>query len=772
MRTITLSLLTVVLTLSLAERDGNNHKTKDRAKREALSRSKRRWVLSTIELVEEDPGPFPKVTTQMFNDKKDIAPDRKYRISGMGVTEEPLGVFSIDDHTGVVYVHKAIDRETYSFFHIKFDILDRMTGELKDRTLAFDVAIKDINDNAPYFDPALIKANVKENFKEGYLPVRLQAWDTDEDKTPNSTVTISILSQQPSEPKINVVQDAGSKSGQLTFEGCFDYDKSKNYKIIIQAKDHGKPPMSSTATVILNIIDSNSYAPKFKEKTYNGEVLEMEINKEILRVAVEDKDTPKTPGWRATYSIIRGNEEGNYKIETDPETNEGILTVVKGKDFERTTLTTLQIEVQNEEPLFVCGAGAPVKPPPADSVNITIKVIDVNDPPEFEKVLVDVYRREEAEPGEVLNIPKVMDVDSDVNNTRYELIEDPAGWVSIDKKTGKLTAVQRMDRESPFVDKNNIYKVLFIAIDDGVPPATATGTVLIHLGDINDITPKLVNNSIVMCGNKVNKIMVPAKDEDAPPFSGPFTFSLGGEDKTLSQFWKLDPSTGDAGGLVSLKSLAYNNYSVPLVIQDQQGIASAETLEVIVCDCGTGEVCRENLPLSAGLGSPGIGLIIAGLLLFLLLLLLCMCECGGKQFQHIQVQQDEGCQTLIKYNEEGGGSTCQAEPTLILPPFSSTDGQKLSSMQYGSAGFSHSLSLLSDRNLTDHIDRRLSTIEEDHPVYPPCQYAYEGEGSRCNSLDELSMDHLEDDLDFLNDLGSRFKTLGGICHQSMREGDV
>lgn len=92
---------------------------------------------------------------------------------------------------------------------------------------------------------------------------------------------------------------------------------------------------------------------------YQGEVMELEVKDDVLRVAVEDKDTPNTPEWHAEYFFIKGNEEGYYKIKTDPETNEGILSVIKVKfrfstDFDNRTIS--------DQDLYVCSRGRITKP--------------------------------------------------------------------------------------------------------------------------------------------------------------------------------------------------------------------------------------------------------------------------------------------------------------------------------------------------------------------------------------------------------------------------
>lgn len=44
------------------------------------------------------------------------------------------------------------------------------------------------------------------------------------------------------------------------------FQKIKKYEVIVEAKDHGQPSLSSTAVMTINILDANTHPPMFKEK--------------------------------------------------------------------------------------------------------------------------------------------------------------------------------------------------------------------------------------------------------------------------------------------------------------------------------------------------------------------------------------------------------------------------------------------------------------------------------------------------------------------------
>ncbi|XP_046724929.1 cadherin-like protein 26 isoform X3 [Silurus meridionalis] len=799
----------------------------ERESERVLIRSKRRWVLTTIEIVEESPGPFPMKITELFNDKQGQH-SLRFGITGHGVTKDPKGALGINEHTGEVYMHMPIDREKYPIFHVEFNVFDAHTGESLDNTLSFDVAIQDINDNRPVFTPEVLRVQVPENIKEGMLPFSLQASDKDEAGNDNSRISMNIKFQEPAWPvfslkSIGNVND--STIGKLLFTGCFDYDKVRSFRLHVEAVDHGAPSLSSTTTVTIDITDSNTHLPVFAAPVFNAQVMEMETNKEILRIPVRDQDTPNTPGSRAVFTILQGNEEDNYKIETDPVTNEGVLTVIKAKDYERTTLTELKIAVENEEPLFVCVDGKPLSPVPESfkrnsTVKVVVKVIDVNDPPVFKNTIQRIFRVEEEDPGVVLHTPIVIDEDTDPDKIRYEMVDDPAKWVSINPKTGNVTLVRKMDRESPYV-VNSTYTVVMRATDDGEPPGTGTGTLVIHLGDINDNAPHLTSNNTMMCGNKVDRVRVTAEDADAFPFSGPFTFTLVEDDQEPTSLWKIDPSTGPETSLISKTSLPFGTYSVPLKIADQQGVLTHSVLQVVVCDCGKGDVCLNLLPRSFSLHGVAVGILLGALLLMALLLCFCFfCECKEKKnFQ--PYMQFDGNQTLIKYNDEGRGSSCKADP--ISPPFLQSTFTSISSLKTeqkipsdhigntktasiqfspissgvrstsesrifysmstsrvrnsmnSSENIRSGLSRSFNFNIEQHLQMKLSKLSKDQqdlPEYHPHDYSSEGPNSSTVSLDKLSFHTSASHLELTQNLGLSFNTLNNVCRQALKEKNI
>uniref|UniRef100_A0AAV2M0G1 Uncharacterized protein n=1 Tax=Knipowitschia caucasica TaxID=637954 RepID=A0AAV2M0G1_KNICA len=445
-----------------------------------------------------------------------------------------------------------------------------------------------------------------------YLPVRLKRQIQMNQIAQNSTMTFSLVSQNPKEPPMELKTIDGSV--HLMMNGCFDYD-----------------------------------------------------------------DNPLTPGWRAKYYFISGNDDNNYEIVTDPKTNEGVLSVVKGLNFERTTKTSIVIGVENEEKLFHCKHNK-APPPKHSTANISLTVIDTNDPPTFDKKETRVYQKEEDPPRKVLFTPVVHDIDSDVKNIRFKILDDPANWMKIDEVTGKVSTVKKMDKESHHVNKDGIYTVLVGAVDDGKPPATGTGTLYVYLKDINDNAPTLVNATMTFCSHEYN-IPVKVQDLNAVPFSGPFSFAVANE--KLSEVWELEPKSGPESKLkLKTENLAYGNYSLPLIIEDQQNFKSEQTMVVEYCECDETNTCIKQ-SRKVNLGGAAIGLILASLLLFLLLLLIFKCTSKKKFHKLSDLGRDEGNQTLIQYNQEGGSSDCKAEPSTSLTTkttttnnITMTDGQQ------------------------------------------------------------------------------------------------
>ncbi|KAG9474501.1 hypothetical protein GDO78_004684 [Eleutherodactylus coqui] len=263
----------------------------------------------------------------LFNDRSNNY-SITYLISGPGVDEPPeVGLFHINERTGAVYVNRPIDREKTPLFVLRFDAAEAGTGSIVDRELLINIEIQDLNDNAPVFTNDTYETTLKETADLDKPFFKLTATDSDKEETINSTVTYYMINEIPKIPNVEFRIDPDH--GLIYGKGCLDYQAAGIIRLIVGARDNGKEPMVSTTTVTVRLQDGNNNMPVFTPDKYELSLHEGEVKNNTLRLKVEDKDAPRTPGWRAKYTIISGNEKDNYNLVTDPETNEGVLNIVK-----------------------------------------------------------------------------------------------------------------------------------------------------------------------------------------------------------------------------------------------------------------------------------------------------------------------------------------------------------------------------------------------------------------------------------------------------------
>uniref|UniRef100_A0A8C6R6A0 Cadherin-like protein 26 n=1 Tax=Nannospalax galili TaxID=1026970 RepID=A0A8C6R6A0_NANGA len=634
-----------------------------RESHQPLQRSKRRWVLTTLELEEEDTGPFPKLIGELFNNMSSNM-SLMYLVSGPGVDEFPeIGLFSIDDHNnGKIYVHRPVDREMTPSFMVHIDAVDRSTGKVVDESLIFNIRIRDVNDHAPQFLENEFNISVKENQAPGQPIFQVLTVDLDQENTPNSQVLYFIISQTP------LLRECGFRidliSGEIRLSGCLDYETSPRFTLLIKARDCGEPPLSSTATIHITVEEGNNHMPTFTWDHFKIQISEGPMEQGVLRLPVEDGDSPFTPAWRAKLDIVDGDKEGHFDIVTDPETNHGVLNVIKPLDYETQAAYNLVIAVENQEQLFSCEEGRlqPWRKAVA-SATVSVQVVDTNDPPAFHPQTFIVSTEDGARPGIQLGAFNATDPDSAAGQIRYKLVHDPANWVTVEEKSGVVTTKGQIDQESPHVN-DSFYRIIAHATDDGLPPLTGTGTLLLFLSDINDNAPVLLSRSryVEVCESVGNKsLLIEAEDADLDPYSDPFTFDLDTARGDVEGTWTLKTKEGKgrSAELVMLRNLPPGNYLVPLFIGDRQGLSQKQVVHVRICSCPGGSECEElsdtRLPWQALSPVCAAFTALAAALLFLLR---CYFVLGSKRLRG-SIPTDSGHQTLIMFNDESKAVSAQ-----------------------------------------------------------------------------------------------------------------
>ncbi|XP_039619429.1 cadherin-13 [Polypterus senegalus] len=551
----------------------------------AFMRKKRSLVAPLMYVPENQRPPFPKNIGKVIS--SDHMDNALFRLSGKGADQDPKGVFNINKNTGEVLVTRTLDREIIDFYNMQVETTD-VSGKTLEGPVTLEVAVIDQNDNRPIFKDGPYIGQVLEGSPTGTTVMRMTAHDADDSNTDNAALRYNIVKQTPDKPSPNMFYIDPEKGDIVTVVSPSLLDRetmpSHQYELEIVAKDMAGSDvgLTGTSTATITIADKNDQPPEFTKPLFQATVDEGSTGV-IVNLTVEDKDDPATGAWRAVYSIINGNPGQSFEIHTNPNNNEGMLSVVKPLDYEISAFHTLLIKVENEDPLIPDVAYGP-----SSTATVQVTVLDVNEGPIFYPNPMRVTKRENIPIGSSVATLNATDPDSLQHQTiKFAMLKDPAGWLSVHPVKGTVNTTAILDRESPFV-LDNTYSAVFIATDNGNPIATGTGTLVINLEDENDNAPYVHPTTAKVCEDSkdLNVVILEGKDNDISPNTDPFKIELG-KQVGIEKTWKITRVNNTHVQVSLLHSLQRANYNLPVIVTDAgtPPLTNSTEVKVQVCTC-------------------------------------------------------------------------------------------------------------------------------------------------------------------------------------------
>lgn len=427
------------------------------------------------------------------------------------------GQFYIHSPTGVIDVINPLDYEMIREYNLRIKAQDGGRPPLINGTGMVVVQVVDVNDNAPMFVSTPFQATVLENVAIGYSVIHIQAIDGDSGE--NARLEYRLTDTVPGFPfTIN------NSTGWITVSEELDRETTEFYTFGVEARDHGVPVMSSSASVSITVLDVNDNVPTFTEKVYSLKINEdAVVGTSVLTVTALDRDVNSV----VTYQISSGNTRNRFAITS--QSGGGLITLALPLDYKQERQYVLTITASDGTRY--------------DTAQVFINVTDANTHrPVFQSANYQVMLSEERPVGSTVVAISATDEDTGENARITYVMEDNVPQFKIDPDTGAIITQMEIDYED-----QASYTLAIIARDNGIPQKSDTTYVEIIILDANDNAPQFLRDmyqgSVFEDAPTYTIVLqISASDRDSGP-NGRLSYTFQGGDDGEGDF-VIEPYSG------------------------------------------------------------------------------------------------------------------------------------------------------------------------------------------------------------------------------------
>jgi len=479
--------------------------------------------------------------------------------------------FSIEAQTGKIYVSRQlVPRTQYNFIVRATD-----DGQPQNYSLGVPVVIRvrDTNDFAPIFTSnSYIGSVVERQTRSGtgsQTLVKVEAVDKD---LQNNTVTYSIISGN-DESIFSIDRRNGEIRVLPNQAHKLDYDKRKQYTLLVQAQDSHETPLFGLTMVQIDVLDVNDHAPMFSKPAYVASLSENSPPGTcFFRVEADSRDSGDTIVYSLSSNMaattVQQRSTGAANKFGDSVANLFEIHPSKGT---LCTKVVLDREQRSSYELTVTANDGRFE----SHAPISVEVFDENDNrPIFDSELYTVSIPYDSQPGRPVISVHASDPDAGVNGNVQYWIKNTHGLFQIDAKTGQVRVVTRLpaspnQKESANQTATTTFELRVFAQDQGTSPQIGEATLVIKLTNSENHPPKFDKfayfASIDENVSGVSLIQVQASDPD-PGKAGKIVYRL----VKVQSASLMKPSSANSGSSTGSDKIAMGNEQPSLSSSEQQ----------------------------------------------------------------------------------------------------------------------------------------------------------------------------------------------------------